>query len=287
MTPRPRELVRYWRHPGLPDVELLKARFVRHSFDRHIHDTYTIAVIESGIEEYAYRGGTRRAGPGQIAVVEPHEVHTGHAATPAGWRYRVLYPGVDAVTGAAAELGLATPPGFRVEPFDDPDTAEALRAAHRAAERGDRLSASTLTRAALVRLLRRHARDPGAPPASASSRAAATARDILHERLVDPPRLEELAAAVGAAPFGLLRAFRAAYGLPPHAYLNQVRVLRARRLLLDGIAPGEVAATVGFADQSHLARHFKRHTGVPPGAFRRGAAADPPPLSALSGGAPQ
>ena len=71
------------------------------------------------------------------------------------------------------------------------------------------------------------------------------------------------------SPFALLRAFRSETGLPPHAYLNQLRVRLARRLLDDGLAPAMVAAEAGFADQAQLTRHFKRVVGVPPGAYQR------------------
>jgi AraC-like DNA-binding protein len=97
----------------------------------------------------------------------------------------------------------------------------------------------------------------------------AQARELLNSRLADPPSLDELAAVTGLSPFTLLRAFRAETGMPPHAYLNQVRVRRARRLLDGGLAPAEVAAHTGFADQAHLTRHFKRVVGVPPGAYQR------------------
>jgi AraC-like DNA-binding protein len=96
-----------------------------------------------------------------------------------------------------------------------------------------------------------------------------TVRDLLIDRLADPPSLDDLALATGMSPFTLLRAFRGETGLPPHAYLNQVRVRLARRLLDGGMAPAEVAAEVGFADQAHLTRHFKRIMGVPPRAYQR------------------
>jgi AraC-like DNA-binding protein len=94
-------------------------------------------------------------------------------------------------------------------------------------------------------------------------------RDLLVERLDDPPTLTELATLTGLSQFALLRAFRAATGLPPHAYLNQQRVRRARRLLDDGLPAAAVAARTGFADQAHLTRHFKRVVGVPPAAYQR------------------
>jgi AraC-like DNA-binding protein len=70
-----------------------------------------------------------------------------------------------------------------------------------------------------------------------------------------------------------MRAFRAQYGIAPHAYLVQVRVNRAKRLLADGRSATEVALDAGFADQSALTRHFRRAFGVPPGAYARAIAA--------------
>jgi AraC-like DNA-binding protein len=95
------------------------------------------------------------------------------------------------------------------------------------------------------------------------------ARGLLSERLTDPPSLDDLALATEMSPFALLRAFRDETGLPPHAYLTQLRVRLARRLLDGGMAPAAVAAEAGFADQAHLTRHFKRIVGVPPAAYQR------------------
>lgn len=265
------ERAQFWRHPGLPGVELLKAHYVRHVFPRHTHDTYTFALIETGVEVTYYRGAEVSISAGGVLVVEPHEVHTGHAGVAEGWRYRVLYPEVGVVAAAARDLGMDAVPSFTPEEIRDPSSARLLRAAHLATEQGDRLSASTLTRRALHRLLARHTRARSArrqPPGSAQ--AVERARELLHTRLADPPGLEELAAAVDTPPYALLRAFRSVHGLPPHSYVNDVRVHRARRLLGEGAAPADVAASLGFADQPHFTRHFKRSTGVPPGAFQRG-----------------
>ena len=68
--------------------------------------------------------------------------------------------------------------------------------------------------------------------------------------------------------FRLCRAFKAAFGIAPHGYLIQLRLVRARRLLAIGTAPAEVASDLGFADQSHLGRWFRRANGLTPGAYR-------------------
>jgi AraC-like DNA-binding protein len=267
------EVARYWQHAAVEGVDLLRARYVTHRYGRHSHETYTFGLIEAGVEEFEYGSTLQRAGPGAVALLDPDVVHTGHAATAWGWAYRVLYPQVSVVTEVAAELGWrAGTPRFPQTVLYDPATATLLRSAHRAAEWGDQLASSTLLTTALAGLLSAHAAAgpaSGPSPVPKAPDAVGMVRDMLAERLADPPSLAELAALTGLSQFALLRAFRAATGLPPHAYLNQLRVRHARRLLDNGLPAAEVAARTGFADQAHLTRHFKRVVGVPPAAYQR------------------
>lgn len=267
------EVARYWQHAAVAGVDLLRARFVTHRYRRHAHETYTFGLIEQGIEEFEYGGSLMRAGAGAVALLDPEVVHTGQAGVPAGWTYRVLYPEVRVVEEVAAELGWrAGTPRFPETVVYDPGSAALLRSAHQAAEHGDQLASSSLLTHALAGLLTAHAsgRDTVTPGHAGPSPAAIRAVcDLLHERLTDPPALAELASLTGLSQFAVLRAFRAETGLPPHAYLNQVRVRQARKLLDRGITPAEVALSTGFADQAHLTRHFKRVVGVPPGAYQR------------------
>jgi AraC-like DNA-binding protein len=266
------EVADYRRHPTQPGVDLLTARFVTHRYSRHSHATYTLALIESGVEEFEYGRSLLRVAAGQTALLDPEMAHSGHAGVPEGWRYRVLYPAVDVVRDVAAELGVPGTPHFPDTVVDDPAVARLLRTVHASAVRGDALAASSALRTALTAIIRRYA-SPAAGSARGAPPPVGTARELLHARLTDPPTLEELAEAVGTRPFTLLRAFRAAYGLPPHAYLTNLRVQRARELLDAGLRPAEVAARTGFTDQPHLTRHFKRVVGVPPGAYVLGRTA--------------
>jgi AraC-like ligand binding domain len=104
----PAETARYWRHAAVPGVDLLRARFVTHRYNRHAHETFTLGLVEAGVEEFEYGGSLLRAGRGAVALLNPEVVHTGQAAGPDGWTYRVLYPAVDVVTGVAAEIGSPT-----------------------------------------------------------------------------------------------------------------------------------------------------------------------------------
>ncbi|MEU8436014.1 AraC family transcriptional regulator [Streptomyces sp. NPDC029216] len=266
-----REWARHWQYPQLPGLDLLRAHYVRHTFPRHAHDGYVIAAVTGGVEEVGLPGGPVRAGPGSVVLINPEVPHSARAGAPEGWAYSTLYPSRNLITEVATEIG--TPrgtPGFTAALVPDAQGAKMITEVHRAAEAGNALAADTLLRAVVARMLSRHAAPlPARTVARAGGSDAERARAVLEERMAGPPSLEALAAELGTSPFALLRAFRERYGMPPHTWLTDARVRRARRLLDAGVAPAEAAVTVGFTDQPHLNRHFTRIVGVPPGAYRR------------------
>ncbi|XIE80460.1 AraC family transcriptional regulator [Streptomyces sp. SBR177] len=266
-----RERARYWRPVELPGVDLLHAHYVRKTFSRHTHESFVFAAITEGVEAFHYGSDLVHAGPGQIALVNPDTPHTGHAGVPEGWTYRTIYPDPELIRTIAADtLALRGEAGFTQPVVDDPYAARLVVGVHRAAEEGNALAADSLLRLVTARMLRSHGgRVTPLAPLAAGARDAARARAVLEERMADPPTLERLAAELGTSPFALLRAFRAAYGMPPHTWLTDARVRRARRLLDAGTPPAEAAVAVGFTDQPHLNRHFTRSVGVPPGAYQR------------------
>ncbi|MFV0133278.1 AraC family transcriptional regulator [Streptomyces sp. HMX87] len=265
------ERARHWRYAGLPGVDLLRARYIRKSFVRHTHENFVIAAIADGVEVFRHGGGDQCAGAGALALVNPDTAHTGRAGVPEGWRYGAVYPSPDVVAGIAAETtALRGTPGFVRPVLDDPYTVELVHRVLWATDQGNALAADTLLRVVVTRLLRLNGGSlPRREVRSAGARIAARARAVLEERMAGPPSLERLASELGTSPFALVRAFRDAYGMPPHTWLTDARVRRVRRLLDAGVSPAEAALAVGFTDQPHLNRHFTRIVGVPPGAYQR------------------
>lgn len=266
-----RESARHWRYAKLPGVDLLRASYVRKTFLRHTHEHFVIAAVAEGAEVFRHRGSDVYVGAGALALVNPDTPHTGRAGVPEGWQYGAVYPLPELVAEIAAETtSLRGTPGFVSPVLEDAHAAALVHQVLRAADEGNALAADTLLRVAVTRLLRLNG---GALPQrevrTAGARIAARARGVLEERMADPPTLERLARELGTSSFALLRAFRDAFGMPPHAWLTDARVRRARRLLDGGTSPAEAAVTVGFTDQPHLNRHFARIVGVPPGAYQR------------------
>lgn len=261
----PVEEAHYWRHPAVSGVDLMRARYVRHGFSRHTHDTFALGTIRAGAERLLIGTERHRIAAGGVVLLNPDVVHDGHPDPGDGCAYRVFYPAVDVVTDATGSRS----PWFAQAVVDDPAAAAVIRQAHVAAESGDRLASGTLLMTTLATLWRGYGGGRRRPTTPAGRHAVEVVRDLLHERIVDPPSLAELAAEVGTGQFAVLRAFRARFGMPPHAYLNQLRVRRACALLDAGTPAAQVAVAVGFADQSHLSRHFRRVVGVAPGRYQR------------------
>ncbi|MFF3733582.1 AraC family ligand binding domain-containing protein [Streptomyces sp. NPDC002476] len=265
------EWARHWQYAELPDLDLLRARYVRHAFPRHSHEGYVFGTITHGVEDVGLPGGTVHAGPGVVVMINPEVPHTARAGVPEGWVYATLYPSAQVINDIAAETtSLRGTVGFTETGVVDPYAARLIGEVHRAAEEGNALAADTVLRVMVARLVGRHGGVLGTrAPRSAGSLHATRARAVLEDRMARPPTLDALAAELGTGPFALLRAFKKQYGMPPHAWLTDARVRAARRLLDAGRPPAEVAAEVGFTDQPHLNRHFTRIVGVPPGAYQR------------------
>ncbi len=267
-----------FRPAGLRGVEALVARYRRHDFPPHRHDGVLMGVIEEGAHAVHCRGALHLAGPGSVATMDAGEVHHGGAAAEGGWRQRMLYVS-EATLAELVEDALDRPAPPAVLHFGEPfrrdlEVAGAYRAMHALLDQGgEPLEVQSRFEGVLRAVLGRYGGLRTAPPAPAGRAGLERVREYLHAHLAEPCPLAELARLAGLRRRHLVAAFRARHGLPPHQYLTQLRVDAARALLAQGRPPGEVAAAVGFADQSHLVRRFKALVGATPGRYGAPAAA--------------
>jgi AraC-like DNA-binding protein len=250
------------------DMELLTARYLDHRFAPHVHDSYVIALIEDGVERFCCGRAAQVAPASSVIVIPPGEVHDGRRGCEAGWAYRVFYPHPALLAELMAELraGDGRQPVFDQVVFDDPALFRALRGLHVALHASDdALLRAGVWREAMAPLLR-HA-GVREPATGREDQAVRVAQGMLRADLTATLTLHALAHEVGLSPWHLNRVFSRTVGLPPHAWRNQWRLAQAKRLLRGGQSAAEVAASLGFADQSHLHRLFKRAFGVTPGGY--------------------
>ena len=255
-----------WR-PRVPGVvEVFHAHYTEYSYPMHVHDAWTLLIVDDGAVRYDLDRHEHGTPHDTVSLLPPHVPHNGSPATPDGFRKRVLY--LDASRLGEELIGRAVDaPDLR-----DPVLRRRVGQVHAALARpGDELEAES--RLTLIgERLHAHLRPRGAPLAPRPDPVLARRlRELLDERVVEGVGLEEAGGLVSAHPAHLVRAFSTAYGIAPHQYLMSRRVDLARRLLLEGRAPADVAGATGFYDQAHLTRHFKRLVGVTPGRYRTGA----------------
>lgn len=253
------------------DVELLQAYYVHHAYPRHSHDYYVVCVIERGFQSFTHRGEKHVTPPGGVILINPDEVHTGEAADERGFQMRALYPTTSHMQTAVLELTGRNQalPFFKDVRVDHRWARNSILTLHRALIEGtSALESESCFTWALVQLVKRYADlRLHEPRLGNEQQAIERARRYIEEYYSQGIGLNQLAAHVSLSPYYLLRAFRAEIGMPPHAYLESVRIRQAQRLIEAGKPLAEVAAEVGFSSQSHMNYRFKQIIGVTPGQY--------------------
>lgn len=260
-----------WRPVGLAGVTLFRAENFQQRFARHTHDEYALGVITSGVLGFDYRGASHRAGRGEINVVVPGEVHTGQPERGDHWSYRMFYLQPSLVADIAMQAGRPRgEPFFPAGVIRDESLAATVMHLHDdlGTARIGALEAQSRLVALLTCWMRRHGEKLRVSAVRTPAHDVGRVREYLEDCGTRNPTLRELAGLAGLSPFQLLRAFTRQHGLPPHAWLIQRRVREARARLDHGDSVVDAAASSGFADQSHLNRHFKRVLGFTPGRYR-------------------
>ena len=253
-------------------IEVLHARFFEHSFAPHWHDEFAIGLIDAGVEEFEYEGAVHRATPGEVVLLNAGQVHTGQGFDERGFGFRMLYVPESTfreIAPASRYGGESRSLHFRTAVLNNVHARDCLLAAHRSFDSGGpalEVESRFVNAFAYVLTIASSWR---APETSTSAPATLVeARDYLNEHLFRDVSLAELAQIAGLSKFHFLRVFRQRFGLTPHAYQLQQRILCAKRLLR-ALPIADVAAQCGFADQSHLHRVFRSLVGTTPGSYSR------------------
>nr|WP_316638837.1 AraC family transcriptional regulator [uncultured Roseateles sp.] len=259
--------------PGVYGVQTDSARH----FGRHWHGTFGIGLLERGAQRSASGRGAVEAFAGDLITSNPGEVHDGRPLGDAPRRWHMLHLDPDVIAAMAAPGWSLLDVEWTRPVIQDARLRAALRrlmgqmelwSTGRASTDADRLACEESLVQTCGLLLDRHST---AAPVEDAGGDIARVRERLADEVPDAPTLTELAAMAGLSKYQLLRRFTQAYGLPPHAWLQQQRVERARRLIRDGDDLATAALASGFADQSHMTRLFGRQFGFTPGAWQQAA----------------
>jgi AraC-like DNA-binding protein len=266
------EQVRMWR-PADEDRVLLIAGQTSH-YAIEPRGEYVFGVV-TGQPMRSRRGRERRiVQPGQLVAWDPSSAHAGTAVDARPWTARLMVVEVAGLAQIAGDddVSVLADVAFPEPVIPDPGLAGDFLALHAALETpATRLERDERLAEWLRALIERSpaARPQRSPLSPRDDKALRLAQDYLADQPERNISLDDLATAAGIGKFRLIRLIRERTGLPPHALQLAHRVRSARRMLEAGQTITEAAIAAGFADQSHLHRHFQRSLGVTPAEYQR------------------
>ncbi|MFI8124472.1 AraC family transcriptional regulator [Acinetobacter sp. ABJ-A23_2] len=268
----------FWQDRRIPYVETRRSCFSRTCYKSHSHPTFSIGAIDEGNSVFQSSFGTaQEISAGTLVIVPAHIEHSCNPKPNEAWSYQMLHLDIAWLSQLYSE--------FQEQGFDlhlpqhkpliikDDSLYEAFTEMNETLFDSQKLileKEQSLLHC-LIHLLLPHFILEDIQKPQYLYKDFLNLVDVINssENFIS---LEELAQQVGLSRYAIIRLFKANVGLTPHAFQINLKINQARELLKQGISLAELAANLGFSDQSHFHKAFKAHTGVTPRQFQLAAA---------------
>ena len=268
----------FWQDGRMPYVETRRSCFSRTCYKSHSHPTFSIGAIDEGNSVFQSSFGTaQKISAGTLVIVPAHIEHSCNPLPDQAWSYQMLHLDLSWLNQWYAE--------FQKEGFDlnlpqhrpliikdetlyqaFSDMNETLFDPQKLILEKEQSLIYCLTQLLLPHFVLEEIQK--------TQYLYESFLDLIHiikssEQFIS---LEDLAQQVGLSRYAIIRLFKANVGLTPHAFQINLKINQARAQLKQGIPLAELAANLGFSDQSHFHKAFKAHTGITPRQFQLAAA---------------
>ncbi|MBP2652185.1 MAG: transcriptional regulator, AraC family [Firmicutes bacterium] len=258
----------------LSSVEVMEASYHKQSFSRHTHECYAFGVITGGRLDFIYQHKNWQANPGDINLVVPGEVHDGHGAMGGGWSYKMLYMPVEILREVNFEItGTDSLPYFLHGVISHNYLGNSFQSLHKIllSDEATFLQKDSMLRQWLTSFITMYS-EPKTNFLSKrrqEDKAVRLTIDYLNEHYMNKISLKDLAVVAGLSSYYLLHVFKDVVGMPPHLYQQQLRVWKAKQLIAKKNSLAAISNEIGFADQSHFSRQFKKVIGLTPAQYQK------------------
>jgi len=264
--------IQYHIPEGIDGLELLTCSDAGYHFSPHFHDSYCIWLNASSAETYTYKGNSGILQTGDVGIISPGEVHSNSVVGSESRQLLTYYLNADILQAVASDITGRSDSSIEL-PTDFHSDAEAymgLIALWQTLKTSQpKIERQSAFYEVLSLLISRYATPAqSAINAGREQKRTSVVIEQFHARIDEDVRLDELANLVDCSPYYLIRFFKKAVGMTPHAYLLHLRLEKAKNLLRQGHSIVDTAFSTGFTDQSHLTRHFKTKFGIPPGVYQ-------------------
>jgi len=265
-----KEWIHLTHHSHL-NINSLHAKFTNHAYPRHSHEYYVISVIANGRQSFMHKGTHYKTPAGGVIFINPDAVHTGETVDEHGFELISIYPTIANFEAILLDLTgqHQLTPYFKEVQVNSVWVAQNILFLHKAlSTSAETLETETRFLYAFGQLLRQYTDSSFIEKKlGAEKKSIQKARQYIEENFQLQVNLKDLANYVGFSPYYFLRAFRNEVGMPPHEYLENIRIRRAQKLIEAGVPLAQTAAEIGFSSQSHFTRRFKKIIGIAPGQY--------------------
>lgn len=254
----------FLKHPNLPFAECRYSKNSGRYYKSHMHKTFSIGAIDQGEVIYQVEGKMAKLEPGSLALINPETLHSCNPTEFCKRSYYMLYLDVDWCLQLQQTL-------WQLEAFSPAHTIllknNSIYQQYVNTMESLMDERNTLGKEQILTDIVENIFLQACEPAAVKSEHPLQIEQLkllLSVNLDTATSMRELALNLRANPYTLLRKFKSATGITPHAYRLNCRIELARKLLQKGFDLSQVALECGFFDQSHFHRHFKAITTVTP-----------------------
>ncbi len=250
----------------LPFVEMRRANRSGACYHTHSHDEFSFGVIDEGRAGYVNGRVRNRIGAGTTVTINPGDSHSCNPEDGA-WSYRMLFVDSRWVGQLQQEMLNSHNQDYLAFP-------ELLLSDSRSYSDFSRLFSCLLTETSplaaeslLIGFLERcflTSRKQSRPCEKPDGQRIRWVEELIMDQLDSNLTLAQFSEHSGLSRYHLIRSFKDKYGQSPHAFQLDQRIKKARLMLQTGRSLADTASQLGFADQSHFQRHFKKRVAVTP-----------------------
>ena len=254
------------RSQTLPFVEIKSANRSAACYHTHSHDEFSFGVIDTGCADYCNLNQRNHIGSGTTVTINPGDAHSCNPDQ-GEWSYRMLFVDTDWIGQLQQELFECQ--GIDYLPFPELYDNHSL-----SFQRFNKLYQALLApdsalqaETYLIEFLKNHFAKGFKLSTDKDKRDNFHIRrvqELIMDQLESNWSLDEFSEESGLSRYHLIRSFKDRYGQSPHAYQLDQRIKKAKALLQGGASLADTALQLGFSDQSHFQRNFKKRVALTP-----------------------
>lgn len=239
-------------------------------YSKHFHDTYTLGITYEGFLKTYNQNKRFDYYVFSTRITNPGEVHEG---TSSSWSHVNFYPTIELFSEVYQDLYSKKEYPLFLEHniFDEVLYYKLHNFFLSVSKNEDKLKIETLLYDTLVYLVKNYASSSKKIDEKYfdEKRVVKNTYEFIKDSLDSKFTLEMLAKNSSMSKYHFLRIFKKEFGLTPHSFIINERINKAEKLIKNGMNISEASLEVGFNDQSHFTRNFKKLYGYTPATLQK------------------